>query len=349
MSPVRELMKTGDGWAPVHGGRIGNGDLEPPEEFILGETKPTAANTGLNVAGIAPGFLKIVSGNVTYSTNNATYERLRFTGKVSITGKNITFRDCWFNCAQFGNALVQCTNANVENVTFENCLFRPPTPGTEGQANVTNYGACLVGDRFTMIRCDLSWTCDGIDFYTFAGGTVRDITMLGSYIHDLSYFSPYPIPGGGSFADNQTHNDCMQIVEATNGLHVEGCSFEAMFDPAVGNASEPPQFSGSDLVRGNKYYPSMQGMSVLMCGGDDPVSNMVIHKNWMYGGSVYINWSTQTVGSGTLQITDNRWLRGQRLGDDYTLLMSSSEYNKMTVTGNYYFDTNQQWNGRKNA
>ena len=344
MSPVREVRKTGGDWTPLYGGRAA---AETPSGFILGETKPSAANTGLNVESIAPESLTVVNGNVTYSTDGALYENRRFMGKVSVTGKNITFRNCWFNKADFGSAMVQCTNANVDNVTFENCLFRPSSPGTEGVANADNHGACLVGDRFTMIRCDLSWCCDAIDIATYGGGTGRDITITGTYIHDLTYFSPLDISGTGVYADNQTHNDCLQTVIPLDGLYVEGCFFDCMFDSAVGNASEPPQFDNNgDLIRGNKYYPNMQGMAVLMCGAY-PLANIVFHKNWMHGSSAYINWSSGTVGSGELRFTDNRWLRGQRLGDTYTLLMRQSEYDKMTVTGNYFPDTNEQWNGRR--
>jgi hypothetical protein len=122
-----------------------------------------------------------------------------------------------------------------------------------------------------------------------------------------------------------------------------------MFDTAVGNASQAPTFdTEGDLVSGNKYYPNMQGMAVFMTGsGSRTLSEIVVHKNWMYGSSTYVNWGDSTTGSGELHFTDNRWLRGQRLGDLYTLMMRQSEFQKMTVTGNYYLDTGEQWNGRR--
>lgn len=348
MSPIRELRLQGTSWMPLYGGNM---SIEPPiSSFVLGETKPGAGNTGLNVNGVTAAQLITVPGNVTYSTNDTTVERRRFTGKVSITGKNITFRDCWFNSGIFGSAMVQCTNANVENITFENCLFRPPAPGTAGEANVTNYGANLVGDRFTMIRCDLSWACDGINIAS-SGNNSRDVTILGSYFHDLTYFSPYILQDMSvSWADNQTHNDCIQVTTpALTRFRLEGCTLECMFDPAVGNASQPPTFDGEgNLASGNIYYPNIQGMGVFMTGsGSRAMSDIVVHKNWMYGSATYVNWGNGTTGSGNLLFTDNRWLRGQRLGDSFTLMMRQSEYNKMTVTGNYYLDTGEQWNGRK--
>lgn len=116
--------------------------------FVLGVTKPTAATTGLNVLDISPASLTTVSGNVYHSTDGAMFDRIRFTGKVTVQAKNITYRNCWFNGPYTSStSLVSCTNAAVRNIVFENCKFSQSSFSTSPD---TSPNACLFGHEFTL-------------------------------------------------------------------------------------------------------------------------------------------------------------------------------------------------------
>jgi len=309
-----------------------NVSIQPVENFVLGETKPTASNVGY-VAGTT---FTIVNGNQTYSTDNQVIENRRFTGKVSVTGKNITFRNCWFNAASTNSNTVQVTNTNAQNIMFDRCTFRP--------SSFSSTINCVFGHDFTLYRCDVSGGVDGVDVYRSSTGGALNVSILGTWIHDLGYWSP-----DSSHADNQSHNDLIQIHYGGTDLHIMGCRLDGTADPTVGNANEPSvdDANGTHLS-GNKYYPLMTAMSVVMAS---PVSttagltNFIFEQNWADGGQVMINWPRS---DGTnIQIINNRWGHNTLLGDTYTILAQAAQ--PMTITGNYYEDTATPYNGRRNG
>lgn len=316
-----------------------------PTAFVLGTTKPVAGNTGLKVLGISEASLTTVTGNVTHSTDGATYQNTRFTGYVNVTGKNITYRNCWFNApaATALTALVRCLNANVESAYFENCLFKPSTYSSGATDALSN---CIMGHDFTLYRCDLS---GGIDLVGVYSGVSLDtpaqhVSILGCYMHDLVYYSP-----DAGHSDNQTHNDGVQVHGGAANFLMRGTNLPAMVDPNYGQATDPPVDDGDgNHVSGNIQYPSLVAMSTFMLSPVSTtagVNNFVIDKNWLGGGIAVINWP-RTDGT-NIFITNNRWTRGTLLGDDFTILMKAGQ--AATITGNYYEDTLAAYDGRKNG
>ncbi len=313
--------------------------------FVLGQTKPTAANSGLNAAGISAASLTTVAGNVTHSTNDAVYENIRFTGVVNVTGKRITYRNCWFNAtAQAGGtALVRCLNANAEAIYFENCLFKP---STYAPSTVDSLGQCIMGHDFTLYRCDLSGAIDLVGVYSGVNSTTpgRNVSILGCYMHDMIYYSP-----DSGHADNQTHNDGVQVHYGAKDFLMRGTNLEASIDPNYGQASDAPVTDGGgNHMSGNKQYPWLVAMSGFMLSPTNltaGLDNFVIDQNWLGRGIVVINWPRND--GVNVAITNNRWTRGTYHGDDFTILMATAQV--ATITGNYYADTLTAWNGRKNG
>lgn len=313
--------------------------------FALGKTKPTANNTGLRVAGTNVANMSTVSSNITHATDGATYQNTRFTGYVNVTGKNITYRNCWFNApaATAASALVRCLNANVQNATFENCLFKPSTYELDPSIALGN---CIMGHDYTLYRCDLSGGIDLVGVYSGVNLSTpaANVNILGCYMHDMVYYSPDP-----SHADNQSHCDGVQVHGGAVDFLMQGTSLSAMIDPNYGQASDPPVDDGNgNHLSGNKQYPWLVGMSAFMLSPVNTtagVANFVIDQNWLGGGIVVINWP-RSDGTG-IAITNNRWTRGTYLGDDFTVLMQAGQ--AATITGNYYEDTLTAYNGRKNG
>jgi hypothetical protein len=287
--------------------------------------------------------MSVVATNITHATDNATYDSVRFSGYVNVTGKNITYRNCWFNAtaAAGATALVRVLNANAQNITFENCLFKPSTYAPD---TTNSLGNCIMGHDFTLYRCDLSGGIDLVGVYSgiSLSNPAQNVSILGCYMHDLVFYSP-----DSSHSDNQSHNDGVQVHGGAQNFLMRGTNQTGMLDPAQGQATDPPIDDGSgNHLSGNVQYPSLASMSCFMLSPVDTtagVDNFVVDQNWLGGGTVVFNWPRS---DGTnIFITNNRWTRGTYLGDDYTVLMNPSQ--AATITGNYYADTLAAWNGRK--
>lgn len=342
--------------APVHdGGSPDAGGATPdaasdagPPAFVLGETKPSAANTGLNVEGVPEAALTVVAGNVTHAMNDVVFERRRFTGAVSITGKRITYRNCWFNGAHTaGQALAQCSNPSCEEIVFENCLFRPSSFATSAPEALANV---VFGHDFRLIRCDLSGGVDCVGLYSGVDSSTpaRNVEILGSFLHDMTYYSPEP-----GHSDNQTHNDAVQVHFGTQHLRVFGTTVDASIDPARGQASDPPVTgSAGEHLGGNKYHPGLYAMSGFMFSPRNETAGVVdveIDRCWLSGGLVHINWPRED--GVDVRITRNRWgaptYHTTGSGDPIYVLMREGQ--EATISGNTFEDTGLPYDRRSNG
>lgn len=308
---------------------------KPGDSFSIGETKPTASNTGYATGTT----FTTLSGTVTYASNNQLIENTKFTGMVKVTGQNITFRNCWFAATGSAIACLWIPGETPQNIVCERCTFRPAIAATIDDS----VGACVFGHDFTLVRCNLSGATDAVDIYRTSTGGALNVKILGCWLHDLAYWSP-----DSSHDDNQSHSDLIQIHYGGTDIHLFGNRFDGTIDPALGNANEPSIDNGEDHISGNSLYPAMVSMSVIMAS---PVSttagltNFIFEKNWADGGVCMINWP-RTDGV-NIQIINNRWGHTTYLGDTYTVLAKAGQ--AMTITGNYYEDTGTAYNGRKNG
>lgn len=86
---------------------------EPPEPPAPGE-RPGAHNTGprFSILETRPGFTANVDG--------AVYERIRFTGQVTVRTNTATFRDCIFEGGRYN---IEANSTSVRNLLIEYCEF----------------------------------------------------------------------------------------------------------------------------------------------------------------------------------------------------------------------------------
>lgn len=321
-------------------------DAGPPP-FVLGETKPTAENTGLRVEGLDEASLTVVTGDVVHAADDAVFERTRFTGRVQVRGKRITYRSCWFNAShEVGHSLVHCLDEGCEAIVFESCLFRPSSFGETAE---TALGNCVFGHDFTLMRCDVSGGIDAVGLYSNRRTVpARDVSILGSYLHDLTYYSP-----DAGHSDNQTHNDLVQIHYGCERLRVFGSNLVALLDPARGDASTPPSTgAGGEHLGGNKSYPALSAMSGFMFSPRDEtagVADVEIDRNWLGGGIVFINWP-RTDGV-DVRITRNRWGADTHLhgGDGSPMYVLMQREQVATIEGNVIEATGAPYDRRHNG
>lgn len=304
----------------------------PRDSLVIGNYKPDASTTGY-----LPGtsFVSTISNNITYSSanNGQTIQNTIFTGKVTVTGQNITFRNCWFRSST--SEMLNCNNSTVDNLLIEDCTFKPQSPNLDLNA--------IFGRNYTAKRCDISNTVDAFSIVG-SNSSVIDVgvNILGCYVHDLSYFSPCP-----HHSDNQTHNDVIQIHYGGSNVVIRGNNLQALIAPNIGDASEPSVDQNGQHISGNTYYPSLSHMSVLMLSPIAVnITNLTIDKNYMRGGAVLMNMPTRTGMTG-VTITNNKWGRDMRLGETFTVLAPAGQ--AMTITGNVYEDNGAAYNGRRNG
>lgn len=157
----------------------------PPTGFVL----RNALNTGLAGAGIPEAGLVTTPGT-TYSTSGAVITGKRFTGRVNVTGSNITFDGCLFNPASGSSLwLVDVTGSGT---VIKNSTFRP-------QSGSQFIGIIIEGGSLLAQSVNISGFENNISIY---GGS---LTIDQSYIHDPSNASN---PSG--------HVDGIEVYGGTN-------------------------------------------------------------------------------------------------------------------------------------
>lgn len=107
-----------------------------------------ASNTGLNYNGIDPASLT-TQGSITYSTDGQTITGKAFTGSVSVTGNNVTIRNCSMLYGGLNSIGISISGANC---LIEGVLITAPN----GQSL---YEPVLIGNNTAsavLRRCDIA-------------------------------------------------------------------------------------------------------------------------------------------------------------------------------------------------
>lgn len=285
-----------------------------------GTYKPSASTTGVR-GGIT---LENVEVDTTVTADNTTFTAKNFKGNVSVQAANVTFRNCRFSgraSYTAGSELVNAGNAAVSNLLIEDCTFLPQAP--------TPWLNALVGHDFTVRRCDISLTTDGINVYNSnnPNGPVN-VYVEASYIHDLAFWSPFPV-----MSDNKTHNDGSMIQGGSN-INFIGNYITGLLSPTVGNPSLAP--AGLQANTAFMIKP-LVGL----------ITNMHILNNWLGGGSVTVNFANNAARNlylGTVgEVSYNEFGRNQIYQGDASLPDDSGTITMpsncvCTTTGNVYED-----------
>lgn len=311
------------------------------EALVPGTYLPDATNTGL----LDPNVIFRTENNaVTYDSfwSGQVIENVIFMNKVSVTGPNITFKNCYFRGPAVNTgegSIVACTAAGVSAAVFQDCEFSPRAPNSG-----TN---CINGHHFTLLRCNLHRSVDGVGIIPRIGGRA-DVFIIGTWIHDLAFFSPDPFQN-----NNATHNDCIQWHGGL-GLTILGSRLEGFYDPAFSAASQPPvEDANGDHLSGNPYYPSMNATSCLLCNthiANTPPGQLSIRKTYINGGGSALVFSSAPAMTNVGEVVDNFFGRNYRNGADFAILANTGATQPLqtfTLTGNVRWDDGTPFNVRK--
>jgi hypothetical protein len=281
--------------------------------FVYGESKATPWNVGLLPAPLA----NSTGGTITYSGSNLLIENLKFLRRVIVTGQDITFKNCWFageaNPATGNELTLVWVRNTAANVLLEHCLFKPQTPNSE-------WGDGLFGHNFTVRRSRFMHTIDGIGVNHFTNGQTASAVIEGNLISDLAFWSPYP-----SQPDNRSHNDCIQLHNAIDGVTIRGNTLRASLSPHVGNWA-PGEWGTASILNGSNSV-------------GDVWLNTLIEKNWISGGITGCNFGAKDSAT-NLDIVGNRWGRDFRNGPA-TYVQKHNNFHftgTNSISGNVYED-----------
>jgi hypothetical protein len=231
------------------------------DDLVLGVDEPTALNTGPIVSEAS---LEDVTGDpIIFTASGETHAFKRYLGRVHVRAANVRFENCVFRggtaTPSEGDALATCTHNSVSNAYFQDCEFYPQNPHWNWDSGVT-------GHDFTLDRCHIHHTTDGVNIFNTTVATPYNsgVVIKQSLIWQLAYWNA--ATGGVVHADLATHNDAIQhqgglgtqmLGNAVYGRYARQYAHwvETSTALAEGDITEP--FNGvalTSLPGGSPYY-----------------------------------------------------------------------------------------------
>ena len=202
--------------------------------FTLGQTMPTAENTGVEVGQpLVNHALYATPGEVIFDTAGQVIEGINFgTRRVRVRAANVTIRNCRFVITGLEDdgeyAVINANNAAVSGLKIEHCDIINTYQGGHKLLGVW-------GHNFDLYRCKILGTVDGVRPNIAGNWSIR-----GCFISELGWWAA-PSNGIVHGSDVQSHSDCIQTT--FGGGSIVGSSLFAYPSLVVGTGTPT---SGSD-------------------------------------------------------------------------------------------------------
>jgi hypothetical protein len=249
----------------------------PTDSFVLGVTMPDATNTGPH----SPQLLTRLDGAVTLSSGQ-TLENRDVYGRVTVTGADVTIRNCIIRGASGtvnGGNCINATGSGVLRLLVDRVSILPQA--------TRSYQDAITGHDFTLRRVRMRDVVDYVGVFntsaarTTIGPTTNtyqtNVRIEGCYGERMAYFSPDSNQPG----DNQSHNDSVQIQGGV-GMTVVGCRLVSIYGPA---GTHQPNVSGTTP----SGWPN-PALSVFMFNNNvGNTGQHTITDNWFEGGYLPVN------------------------------------------------------------
>lgn len=252
------LLAAGPASAEQVSGESGSATAQRPGNF--GQYLPDATTTG------AYGPLEPYQGDLVITTPGTVVEGLDISGALRIKADGVTVRRTVVRGGDRGpgyrGAILMALAGDQRGAVLEDVTVRPSNP-------VVGMNGIQVSSA-TVTRADVSGSTDGIVAYG------DDVTIQGSWVHDLVHYSSDPAQRNGS------HDDALQI-EGGARTSVVGNSLSGGHNAAI---------------QVTQNYSRVDGL--------------VIDRNYLGGG--YITLNTSEKGKGAyrgFRTTDNRFAGDQ--------------------------------------
>jgi len=274
------------------------------DAFDLGFTEPTPLNTGPRLAPT-----NTINADATLSTPQV-FERNQVNGRIIVPQSafgQIRIRDNFVD-ASGGTYTSQKSVIEIHpNTGAEVIIENNNLKGTVGMIGISTR-------RFVALRNHIHHVEDAFRVSNVNGtGSALAAQILGNYLDELIMVTPDPY---NSRTDNKTHSDVIQ-VEGGDGLQIIGNAIRAYIttdgtsnvnwvqnndpwlpvEPGTADASPHPQ--------------ALSGLMLTKAGGLADITNLLVRRNWFYGGEVGINGGSSSNATTTGIIDENRFDRTQ--------------------------------------
>jgi parallel beta helix pectate lyase-like protein len=295
--------------------------MAPTSSYAPGEDM-RAANTGYAGDGLAASDLTPVSGSVTYGTayNGQTITGKAYSGTVTLSGSNITIKDCsltYSGSSAFGfdiygtnNRVDHCTVTSPGNgEMYEPIFIEPSSTGAKvtyddisrGENLLTTYGASpTIANNYMHDSCGCG-DPDGIELYGGSNVTIQDnrIDYDGMYEAPINIapWSNYKVQGAtirGNFLD---HGQSVILLDNQNTSC--GGGTKPVGDCLINVVVEDNAFGGHQCPSSNPqcvsiYHPSLnyEGRPYVQTAADQAANpNAVL---WPTTGTDVTKWEENT-------------------------------------------------------
>lgn len=259
-------------------------------EFVSGETKPTAENTGLNVLGISWSDLTVVDGdlnitNALADANNNVFNKYLVNGHVyntanrAVTLKNSVVRGRSFatpgspprTAIVYSRSTSTPANAVLNLIA---CEIYPIQP----DVNIV----CVSGEKIGVVdRCDIH---GGSDLINYWGSRVQ---VYSSYLHGFTFWANDPKHASDGSHPGWSHNDGIQSNGCVDGI-VFGCNIDMRANPNYGDYAT--------LIAGG-FAGGAWGSAIMLSNGNGYIVNFKVQKNWFGYGQAPVCMPLQTGGA----------------------------------------------------
>lgn len=300
-----------NGWASVNELQVFGGNA-----FVLGQTKPTAANTG--AGKVRPYPTRVLNGDQIITVAGTRLEDTIVHGRVIVRAPDVVISNCVIdggdNLPSGAFVLVDASGSTNLRIEYSTVFAKKPTVNLNG-----------IGMRnYTAYRVDVSGVVDAFSSAPAARDGLVNVSIQGSYGHDLVHIAPDPNHPATPTAPSRTHNDVLQS-HGGRGLQVIGSNFSAYHHPTLGTQPAPHEQLAAMMVNTN--------------GTLGHSAELDIRDNWFGGGVYCINAGGAAGGSGSF--LRNRFDRGSaapagKPDESYTLAFDARF--ALTHAGNVYED-----------
>jgi hypothetical protein len=317
------------------------------DDFILGQTKPDAFNTGV-ASSLMTGTLTGQSGGVYTVASGSKIYRKRIEAHVSMSG-NASLVECEVVGPAFTSnsyypgfsGMIECSGTG--NV-IERTRISPQFP--------MYYQNGIHGTGFTARRCDISRCGDGINTKPS-----NAMVIEGCWLHDLAAWDGNNGQSGDGFltGGNGTdhsgdsrfpgweHNDCIQVYGGT--VTIRGCNIQAFIAPDVGTPTTLTTTGNPFGTNAGRKFPLGNWNHGVFFGPENAAITATMTQNWIDGGEVLVQTSPQGSGFDTgnsFTFNYNRMGLGVKPGftgnptNPYTIVDSDNSMGTHTWRGNVF-------------
>ena len=236
---------------------------------------PGTYRPGSSTTGVLPGtVLTTYSGATTITTAGTTISNKEIFASLDIQAANVTIDNCKIRATTGASYVVSATNAAASNTVITNCEVFPDVPSH-------NYNG-IQGHGLTVKYCNIHDTVDGVNL--FYANTANNSVIMQNWIHDMAYFTP-----DSNHADNQTHNDGIQIQGSKGPILIQGNFIDARGYSAVsGSLGSLPDRGTGDDTNGRHNFGALTCIQftdapVNVYTISTPAAQVKVLDNYLYG------------------------------------------------------------------